>query len=94
MTATIPTAIVVAQAYRAVAMAGARSAAATAAKKSGNTAVMMVVWNAELAQSYIAHARSSRRSRPSRERIFTVNTFSSRSIREAASRPQRNAVPL
>src|SRR5574338_918047 len=32
----------------------------------GKTAAMMVVWNAELAQSYIAHARRSRRPSPSR----------------------------
>ena len=40
--AMIATAIVVAQAYRAVATAGGRSAAATEAKKSGKTAVMTV----------------------------------------------------
>src|SRR5688500_15046838 len=71
VTATIATAIVVAQANRAVATAGGRSAAATAAKKSGKTAVMMVVWKAEFAQSYIAQARSSGRWRPRRERIVT-----------------------
>ena len=43
-----------------------------AAKKSGKTAVMIVVWKAELAQSYIAQARSSGRSRPRRESSFTM----------------------
>jgi hypothetical protein len=66
-TATMATAIVVANANLAVATGGGRSAAATAAKKSGKTAVMIVVWNAELAQSYIAQARSSRLWRPKRD---------------------------
>ena len=64
--ATIVTAIVVAHAYRAVATAGGRSAAATDAKKSGKIAAMTVDWNAEFAQSYMAQARSSGRFRPRR----------------------------
>src|SRR3954471_4760416 len=65
-TAVIATATVVAHAKRAVAIAGGRRAAATALKNGGNTAVMTVDWNAELAQSYIAHARSSGRFKPRR----------------------------
>jgi hypothetical protein len=42
MIAVIVTATVVAQAKRAVAIAGGRPAAATALKKGGNTAVMTV----------------------------------------------------
>jgi hypothetical protein len=42
-------------------------AAATALKNGGNTAVIMVDWNPELAQSYIAQARSSGRLSPMRE---------------------------
>jgi hypothetical protein len=62
----IATAIVVVHAKRAVAVAGGRPDAATSAKNSGNTAVMIVDWNGELAQSYIAQARSSGRLSPSR----------------------------
>ncbi len=41
----------------------------------GKTAAMMVVWNAELAQSYIAQARSSGRPRPRRSsRWFILGT--------------------
>src|SRR5213593_4756668 len=65
-TAITATAIVVAHAKRAVATAGGRPAAATSLKNNGKTAVMIVVWNAELAQSYIAQARSSGRWRPRR----------------------------
>src|SRR6188508_151838 len=65
MTAIATSATVVIVANRAVATPGARPAAATEEKNSGNTAVMTVDQNAELAQSYIAHARTSRRSRPS-----------------------------
>ena len=65
-TAVIVTAIVVAQANRAVAIGAGSPAAATALKNGGNTAVMTVDWNAELAQSYIAQARSSGRLRPMR----------------------------
>src|SRR2546423_4148529 len=65
-TAITATAIVLAHAKRAVATDGARPAAATSLKNNGKTAVMIVVWKAELAQSYIAQARSSRRWRPRR----------------------------
>ena len=60
MTATIVTAIVVAQANREVATVGGRPAAAYSLKNGGKTATMTVDQNAELAQSYIAQARSSR----------------------------------
>src|SRR6266850_5119175 len=66
--AVIVTAIVVAHAKRAVATGGGSPAAATALKNGGKTAVMTVDWNAEFAQSYIAHARSSGRLRPMRSR--------------------------
>ena len=89
------TAIVVAQANRAVATAGGRPAAATALKNGGKTAVMMVIWNAEFAQSYIAQARSSGRSRPRRSSArLMVRTSSARPIRAAASRRRRSAAFL
>src|SRR5471032_1794099 len=92
ITAVIVTAIVVAHAKRAVASGAAIPAAlATALKNGGNTAVMTVDWNAEFAQSYIAHARSSGRLRPMRERKF-IRTSGARPIRAAANRRPRNAV--
>src|SRR5262245_15407845 len=60
------TAMVVAHAKRPVATAPGSCAAATDAKNGGNTAVITVLWKPELAQSYIAQARSSGRSRPKR----------------------------
>ena len=66
--ATIVTASVVAQAKREVATSAGSPAAAYSLKNGGNTATMTVVQNAELAQSYIAQARSSGRPRPSRAR--------------------------
>src|SRR6185503_19103268 len=71
-TAVMATAIVVAHANRAVATAGGNPAAATALKNGGNTAVMIVDWKEEFAQSYIAHARSSGRLRPRRSRRLTA----------------------
>src|SRR5918994_2251159 len=59
-------AIVVVAANRAV--ASVDPSAANSLKKGGKTAVITVDWNAELAQSYIAHARSSGRFRPMRAR--------------------------
>ena len=66
MTATIVTASVVAQAKREVATVGGRPADAYSLKNGGKTATMTVVQNAELAQSYIAQARSSGRPNPMR----------------------------
>ncbi len=51
MIATMASASVVAVANRSVATAGGRLSAATDAKYTGKTAVMMVHWKAELAQS-------------------------------------------
>src|SRR5688500_11451082 len=65
--ATIVTAMVVVQANRVVASMGASPAAAYSAKNGGNTAVMIVEWNAESAQSYMAQARTSRRCSPRRD---------------------------
>ena len=48
---------------------------ATAVKYTGKIAVMIVVANAEFAQSYIAQARSSRRWRPSRFSTARQNVF-------------------
>jgi hypothetical protein len=59
-TAVIATAIVVAQAKRAVATGAGRPAAATALKKGGKTAVMTVDWKAELAQGSRLKAQGSR----------------------------------
>ncbi len=61
-------AIAVAAVKRAVATTGGRSPAATEEKNSGKTATTTVDQKAELAQSYIAHARTSRRSSPRRAR--------------------------
>src|SRR5207244_4253727 len=59
-------AIVVVAARRRVASPGDRCAAATAVKYTGKIAVTIVVAKLEFAQSYITHARSSRRFRPRR----------------------------
>src|SRR5262245_52643929 len=66
MTATITPASVVAQAKRVVASTGVRPVAAYSLKKGGTTATITVVQNAELAQSYMAQARSSPRDNPRR----------------------------
>ena len=69
-------------------------AAAYSLKNGGNTAVMTVVQNAEFAQSYIAQARSSGRSRPSRASSpVIVRTSSARPTRAAASRRRRSGCP-
>jgi hypothetical protein len=40
----------------------------------GKTAAMIVVWNAEFAQSYITQARTSRRSSPRRVSIECMSS--------------------
>ena len=57
--------IVFALPHHCEACGGVKCPAATFTKKIGKTAFVMVVWNDEMAQSYIAHARSSRRCNPS-----------------------------
>jgi len=56
-----------------------RPAPATAVKKIGNTATAIVVCADDAAQSYIAHARSSRRWSPSfRSNRFDDSSFDDR----------------
>jgi hypothetical protein len=79
MSATIVTASVVPHAKREVAAAGSSPAAAYSLKNGGKTATMTVHQNAELAQSYIAQARSSGRPNPRRARSVAMGftkTFS------------------
>jgi hypothetical protein len=59
-------------ASRWVAPLSAIPAPATFTKKMGKTATMMVVCTADVAQSYIAQARSSGRSRPRRARRWDI----------------------
>src|SRR5690348_9097229 len=66
--AMIASPIVVAMLKRAVAVERGSPDAATAEKKIGKMAVTTTTIIAELAQSYMAHARSSGRSRPRRAR--------------------------
>ena len=63
-TAMMARAIVVASASRPVACSGLASVASASAKYGGNSADTTVVMNTELAQSYMAQARSSGRPRP------------------------------
>src|SRR5688572_31720560 len=72
MTATIVTASVVPHAKRDVATAGSSPADAYSLKNGGKTATMTVHQNAELAQSYMAQARSSGRPSPIRARTWLM----------------------